>query len=105
MLWGRPGAIRTQFEETVNTAAGVANPDSPYADLVAKVRSVNADAYSSKVLSAGPENVAKTVLKVLESDPPRARYLVTAAARTMVNARRLGGDLVWDAIIARQFSR
>ena len=100
-----PGAIRTQFEETVNTAAGVANPDSPYADLVAKVRSVNADAYSSKVLSAGPENVAKTVLKVLESDPPRARYLVTAAARTMVNARRLGGDLVWDAIIARQFSR
>lgn len=100
-----PGPIRTQFEETINSSAAVTNPDSPYADLVSRVRDVNSSAYDSKLLSVGPESVAKTVLKAVESDPPKARYLVTAAAKTMVHARRLGGDLVWDAIIARQFAR
>ena len=100
-----PGPIRTQFEDTINTSAAVGNSQSPYADLVAKVQEVNAGAYDSKLLSVGPEAVAKTILKAVESDPPKARYLVTAAARTMVHARRLGGDLVWDAIIARQFAR
>lgn len=98
-----PGPIRTQFERTINSSAAVANSDSPYADLVAKVRSVNSGAYESKLLSVGPDAVAKAILKAVESDPPKSRYLVTAAARAMVHTRRLGGDLVWDAVVNRQF--
>ena len=40
----------------------------------------------------------------VEAEHPRSRYLVTAAARALVHARRLGGDRVWDAITKRQFA-
>ncbi len=98
-----PGPIRTNFEESINSSAAVDNPNSPYAALVTKVQAVNADAYASKVLSVGPEAVARTILKAVEAQAPKSRYLVTPAARAMVHARRLGGDRVWDAIIGRQF--
>ena len=38
------------------------------------------------------------ILKAVEAEHPRSRYLVTAATRALVHARRLGGDRVWDAI-------
>jgi short-subunit dehydrogenase len=98
-----PGPIRTNFEESINSSAAVDNPNSPYAALVTKVQAVNADAYASKVMSVGPEAVARTLLKAVEAESPKSRYLVTPAARAMVHARRLGGDRVWDAIIGQQF--
>ncbi len=98
-----PGAIRTNFEETINASAAVGDTTSPYADLVAKVRSVNSGAYANKLLAAGPDAVARTILKAVEADHPRSRYLVTAAARAMVHTRRLGGDRVWDTIVRNQF--
>lgn len=98
-----PGPIRTNFEETINASHAVDNPGSPYADLVAAVTQVNAGVYSSKVMSVGPQAVAKTILKVVESDSPRPRYLVTPVARALVNTRRIGGDRVWDAIVGHQF--
>lgn len=97
-----PGAIRTNFEATIDSSA-VGDPDSPYAALVARVRQVNSGAYASRLLAAGPDAVARTILKAVEADHPRPRYLVTAAARAMVHTRRLGGDRVWDAIVGNQF--
>lgn len=100
-----PGPIRTSFEETINASQPTAGQqDSPYADLVAKVREVNSGAYDSRLLSSGPEAVARVILKAVEAEHPRSRYLVTAAARALVHARRLGGDRVWDAITKRQFA-
>ncbi|MBK6888212.1 MAG: SDR family NAD(P)-dependent oxidoreductase [Tetrasphaera sp.] len=98
-----PGAIRTNFEETINSSAAVGNPDSPYADLVARVRRVNSGAYDSRLLSVGPDAVARTILKVVEATRPKSRYLVTTSARAMVHARRLGGDRLWDSIVRSQF--
>lgn len=98
-----PGAIRTNFEETINSSAAVGNPDSPYADLVARVRRVNSGAYDSRLLSVGPDAVARTILKVVEATRPKSRYLVTTSARAMVHARRLGGDRLWDTIVRSQF--
>lgn len=99
-----PGPIRTNFEETINSSAAVDNPASPYADLVTKVQSVNSGAYDSKLLAGDAGAVAEVILKAIEAPRPRSRYLVTATARGIVHARRLGGDTVWDAIVRRQFS-
>ena len=91
------------FEASSKSSAAVDNPTYPYAALVTRVQAVNADAYASQVLSVGPEAVARTILKAVEAQAPKSRYLVTPAARAMVHARRLGGDRVWDAIIGQQF--
>lgn len=110
-----PGPIRTNFEETINASAAVGGPraadradtaaSGPYAALVAAARAANADAYASRALAAGPEAVARAVLRAVEAERPRPRYLVTATARALVHTRRLGGDRVWDALVDRQYTR
>ena len=99
----RPGPIRTNFEETIKASPTVDNQARPTPTSFARSRRVNGGAYASPLMSVGPEAVARVLLKAVESASPRARYLVTPAARTLVHARRLGGDRVWDAIIKQQF--
>lgn len=43
------------------------------------------------------------VHKAIESDHPRARYVVTPGAKLFVQTRRLGGDRLWDAVVRRSF--
>ncbi len=99
-----PGLIRTGFEETAMTSdAHTAQEGSPYAALLATSASITSGGYANPVLAAGPEAVAKVVLKAVEARSPRSRYVVTPAARAAITARTLGGDRVWDAIVRQQF--
>lgn len=101
-----PGMTRTGFEENVHSS--VANgsgtqADSPYAALLASNAANTSGAYSNPLMATGPESVARVVLKALESEHPRSRYLLTPAAKAMVTARTLGGDRVWDTLVKQQF--
>jgi len=99
-----PGLIRTRFEDTA-MASDAASTDegSPYAALLAASAKATAGGYANPRLAAGPDSVARTVLKAVESSRPRSRYVVTPAARAMIAARTLGGDRVWDGIVRQQF--
>lgn len=101
-----PGMTRTGFEENVHSS--VANgsgtqADSPYAALLASNAANTSGGYSNPLMATGPESVARVVLKALESEHPRSRYLLTPAAKAMVTARTLGGDRVWDTLVKQQF--
>ena len=99
-----PGLIRTGFEETALTSeAAVVDERSPYAALLARAASAARGGYGNPLLAAGPDSVARVVLRAVESSRPRSRYVVTPAARFLVHTRRLGGDRVWDAIVRSQF--
>ena len=100
-----PGLIRTRFGETVlrSEAAAGKDDDSPYAALLASSADATTSGYGNPRLAAGPEAVARAVLKAVESDSPRSRYVVTPAARALIAARTLGGDRLWDGIVRRQF--
>ena len=99
-----PGITRSNFEETISGSEALeTHQDSPYAAMVASISEANRDAYSNRMISASSESVAKAIVKAVESDKPRARYLLTPAAKGMVAARTLGGDRVWDLIVRRQF--
>jgi short-subunit dehydrogenase len=101
-----PGMTRTGFEDNVHSS--VANgagtqPDSPYAALLASNAANTSDGYSNPLMATAPESVARVVLKALESERPRSRYLLTPVAKAMVAARTLGGDRVWDTLVKQQF--
>lgn len=101
-----PGMTRTGFEDNVHSS--VANgagtqADSPYAALLASNAANTSDGYSNPLMATGPESVARVVLKALESERPRSRYLLTPVAKAMVAARTLGGDRVWDTLVKQQF--
>ena len=98
-----PGVTRSAFEETIGGSHGLAaHDDSPYAAMRAAVSASNADAYGSQRVATSSESVAKVIVRAVEADKPRTRYLLTPAARAMVTTRTVGGDRVWDALVRRQ---
>lgn len=99
-----PGLIRTQFGDTaLGSDAHAPTDDSAYAALLAASASSTTGGYANPMLATGPDTVARTILKAVESRHPRSRYVVTPAARAMITARTVGGDRVWDAIVRQQF--
>jgi NADP-dependent 3-hydroxy acid dehydrogenase YdfG len=104
-----PGLIRTSFESTAmgsEAASPGARGDgttSPYAGLLAASASATTGGYANPLMAARPERVARVVLRAIESPRPRSRYVITPAARAAITARTLGGDRLWDAVLARQF--
>ncbi len=100
-----PGVTRSGFEETISASGALAShDDSPYAAMRASVAEGNSAAYANPRMSASSESVAQALVKAIEADRPRTRYLLTPVARAMVTARAVGGDRVWDGIVKRQFS-
>ena len=112
-----PGLIRTQFAATASdtlsstrdtSAASAAEAEGaeeagPYAALERGVREGMAQSYRSRFAAAPPEAVARTITRVVTTDRPRTRYVVTPAAKALVTFRRLAPDAVWDSFVRRQF--
>ncbi len=99
-----PGLIRTGFGDTAaHTLAGSGVPTGPYAALNAAADQQMADSYKSMRLSAAPDAVARAIERALTSKNPRARYVVTPAAKFLVHTRRLLGARVFDSYLRKQF--
>jgi short-subunit dehydrogenase len=102
-----PGLIRSNFESRVNESLEVGthppDGDTAYVDLLAANEKSTTGAYANDFMATGPEAVAAVIVKALESPRPRSRYVVTSAAKVMINLRRFGGDRVWDAAMRKQF--
>jgi len=102
-----PGLIRTNFENRVNegleVGAAAPGPDTAYASLLAASEKTTTGGYANNFMATGPEAVAAVIQRAVESSRPRSRYVVTPAAKLMINLRRFGGDRVWDATMRRQF--
>lgn len=101
-----PGLIRTGFGDTAaGTLAGSAVHSGPYATLNKAVDESMARGYANRTMSAPPEAVARAIEHAATARRPRARYVVTAAAKVLVHTRRLLGARVFDAFLRTQFPR
>jgi short-subunit dehydrogenase len=102
-----PGLIRSNFEsrvsESLETGATTRGEHTAYAGLLAANEKSTTGGYANDFMATGPESVATVIVKALESARPRSRYVITPAAKVMINLRRFGGDRVWDAAMRRQF--
>lgn len=102
-----PGLIRTNFESRVNESLEMATPphgeDTAYADLLAASDKNTTGGYANDFMTTSPEAVAALILRAVESARPRSRYVVTSAAKALINLRRFGGDRVWDATMRSRY--
>jgi len=102
-----PGLVRTNFEGRVGESLEVGVPpqesDTAYADLLAANDKKTTSGYANDFMATGPEAVAAIIVKAVDSSRPRSRYVVTPAAKVMINLRRFGGDRVWDAAMRKQY--
>jgi short-subunit dehydrogenase len=102
-----PGLVRTNFEsrvsESLETGAPADGAETAYGDLLAANDRRTTSGYANDFMATGPEAVAAVIVKAVESSRPRSRYVVTPAAKAIINLRRFGGDRVWDATMRRQY--
>lgn len=99
-----PGLIRTSFADTAARTLDQSNrADSAYAPLIRTMNTRMAASFASKAIATGPETVAAVIERALTSARPRARYVITPAARALVNLRRLLPDRAFDTLLRTQF--
>jgi NADP-dependent 3-hydroxy acid dehydrogenase YdfG len=102
-----PGLIRTNFENRMNegleSVAAGQHSVTAYGDLLSANEKYSAGSYANDFIATGPETVAAVIVKAVQSSRPRSRYVVTPAARVMINLRRFGGDRLWDRTMRKQF--
>ena len=102
-----PGLIRSNFESRIGgsleAGAAARGSSTAYADLLAANEKSTTGSYANDLMATGPESVAAVIVRALESTRPRSRYVVTPAAKAMINLRRFGGDRVWDVAMRRRF--
>jgi len=103
-----PGLIRSNFESRVNEslevdAENTADTGTAYADMLSANEKRQAGSYANDFMATGPETVAAVIVKAVESSRPRSRYVVTPAAKVLINLRRFGGDRIWDRTMRKQW--
>jgi len=102
-----PGLVRTNFEGRVSESLERGTPshgaDTAYGDLLAANDKNTTSGYANDFMATSPESVAAVIVKAVDSSRPRSRYVVTPAAKVMINLRRLGGDRIWDAAMRKQY--
>ena len=100
-----PGPIRTEWNEISRESLTETSAGGAYEEQAAQVRRVLERADSSRLMSSKPDRVAKKIVKATLSNTPRTRYPVGKGAGTIVRARRLLPDAVFDYIVKGMYQR
>jgi NAD(P)-dependent dehydrogenase (short-subunit alcohol dehydrogenase family) len=95
-----PGLIATEFGNTVSgTMHDTTADDSPYATRAKRMDAMIARFYDNKLLSVGPDVVAKAVEKALTRRRPHSRYVVPSVTRGTIGLREVLPGRAWDAML------
>ena len=95
-----PGLITTRFGETASaTLAGTTAADSPYKSATDAIEKAIAASYERRMMTAGPEQVARAIEKALTAARPRSRYVITPAARALITVRAASPGKAWDRVV------
>ncbi len=100
-----PGPIRTEWNEISRDNLAASSAGGAYEEMAGQVRQVMERADRNKLTSSGPDTVAKKIVKAAISNTPRARYPVGRGAGTIVRARRLLPDAVFDYVVKGMYLR
>ncbi len=97
-----PGPIRTEWNALSRQNLVASSADGAYADQATRVARAMARG-ERKLLSSGPEVVARKILKAVTAAGPRARYPVGRGAGTILTARKVLPDVAFDALVRTMY--
>ena len=98
-----PGPIRTEWNEISRESLTETSRGGAYEEMAGQVRGVLERADTSRLMSSGPGVVARKIVRAATTRRPRARYPVGRNAGTILLARRLLPDRVFDAVVRRMY--
>ena len=95
-----PGTIATEFAGTATaTLADATESASPYREAAETMGTMINSMYKNRMMTIGPDAVAKVIEKALTAKHPQARYAVPAAAHGLIGARSMMPGRAWDAVM------
>ena len=95
-----PGTIATEFAGTAtSTLADATESASPYREAAETMGKMINNMYKNRMMTIGPDAVAKVIEKALTAKHPQARYAVPAAAPGLIGARSMMPGRAWDAVM------
>ena len=100
-----PGPIRTEWSEISRDGLVEWSKGGPYEENARKVGRMMKRADTSRLMSSGPDVVARKIVKAALVNTPRARYPVGKGAGSIVRARRLLPDAAFDYVVKAMYLR
>ena len=95
-----PGTIRSNLLKNVKVGQKTAQPSSPYAPKLQILQKAWDQFFDE---GASPEEVAKVMVKAVQSDNPSMRYVVGDDAIQMMGAKKAMSDLEFEGFVKHQF--
>lgn len=92
-----PGVIKTNFFDSMKVAKG--KPDSPYKEITEKV--MNGVKMMAE-MGTPPEEVAKTIIKAINTEEPLPRYVVGSDAAMFLEAKKMKTDIEFENYIKNE---
>jgi len=92
-----PGVINTNFFSSMKVTKG--KPDSPYKEITEKV--MNGLKMMSE-MGTPPDEVAKTIIKAIQTEQPLPRYIVGSDASMFLEAKRVKTDIEFENYIKKE---
>jgi len=92
-----PGVIKTDFFSSMKVAKG--KPDSPYKEITEKV--MNGVKMMSE-MGTPPDEVAKTIIKAIQTEDPLPRYIVGTDASMFLEAKKMKTDIEFENYIKKE---
>jgi NAD(P)-dependent dehydrogenase (short-subunit alcohol dehydrogenase family) len=97
-----PGPIITEWNAISRQSLRETSQGGAYAEMAEKV-AATMERGDSRLVGSSPKAVAKKIVTVSIANTVRARYPVGKGAGTILRARRLLPDVVFDAIVRRAY--
>jgi NAD(P)-dependent dehydrogenase (short-subunit alcohol dehydrogenase family) len=95
-----PGLIRTEFGNTVSQTMGhTTSSASPYSSGAERMDAMIEGMYKNRLLSVGPDAVAKVIERALTRRRPHTRYVVPVMTRGLIGVRQVLPGRAWDAML------
>jgi NAD(P)-dependent dehydrogenase (short-subunit alcohol dehydrogenase family) len=92
-----PGVIKTNIFSTMKLAKG--KPDSPYKEITEKV--INGVKMMAE-MGTPPDEVAKTIIKAIQTEEPLPRYVVGSDASMFLEAKKMKTDMEFENYIKKE---
>ena len=92
-----PGVIKTDFFSSMKVAKG--KPDSPYKEITEKV--MNGVKMMAE-MGTLPDEVAKTIIKAIQTEEPLPRYIVGSDASMFLEAKKMKTDIEFENYIKKE---
>ena len=92
-----PGVIKTNFFSSMKVTE--AKQDSPYKEITEKV--MNGVKMMSE-MGTPPDEVAKTIIKAIQTEQPLPRYIVGSDASMFLEAKRVKTDIEFENYIKKE---